>query len=317
MTARAASRLACLSASIALAGLLVAACDSTKSPTQASATVTALSVSQPPGTLKTGDTYQLVATATLSTGRTATTGFDVTWASSDETIATVSVSGVVTARADGSVRITATVAAVSASSTIVIRGGRTLVGLVTETAPTFATTIAGAQIGIVDGLYQGLTATSDASGAFSLPDVNGVVRLRVSAAHYEDAEVTADTGTPLTIRLMPVLRIVTDRIEWVRPSPDARAYQGQLTFVQHRTGPATLVSGASIFTSDSTPTCQELRDDDNRLLWEASVAWQWAARTTITLAGGKRYTLKVFDCFASRFPYPTLNAYGLTAEHPY
>jgi hypothetical protein len=57
MTARAASRLACLSPSIALLGLLVAACDSPpKSPTQASATVTALSVSQPPGTLKTGDT---------------------------------------------------------------------------------------------------------------------------------------------------------------------------------------------------------------------------------------------------------------------
>src|SRR5215510_14488867 len=137
MTAFAASQTSRVRPSIALAACLLAACGSESTPptpAQPSTTVTALRIIQPVGFMKAGQTLQLVATATLTNGRTVTTGFEVRWASADETIATVNGTGLVTARADGSADITATSGAFSGSETARVRaGGRTLTGFVTQT----------------------------------------------------------------------------------------------------------------------------------------------------------------------------------------
>jgi hypothetical protein len=315
MTASAASRPSRIFASIALAGSLFAGCHGgspPSTPTQPSAAVTALTLTQPAGTLKAGDTYQVVATATLSDGRTATTGFDLKWASADEAIATVNASGLVTARADGSAVITATASAIAATATIRVKtGGRTLSGLVTQTSTGPETPIVGASVIVVGGVYNGLSAPlTDTRGRFSLVNVNGPLKVRVSAPFFQDAETTADAGSSVAVRLAPAPGMIVDMAGW-DGSSNERVYYGLLSFVQRRTGPARVRVSANL-SSDAAPRCGELRDDEGRLLWREGQPWTDSVGTTLTLTGGKTYTLKVYDCSAER---PTLIGYALYAGH--
>ena len=313
------TRLASLSA-LSCACALVVGCGSTTptTPTTSSATVTALAIGAPPASLKAGDTFQLTATATLSNGQTATSGFTVTWASSDPDVASVSASGLVTAKADGKTTISAAANAVKASVEFLVRGGRTLTGIVTESAPTISVMVAGARVTVTDGLYAGASATTDARGAFSLPDVNGVVNLRISAPTFDDVQIAADTAAPgaLTIRLVPSARTVTDADEWFVPWGDPRqTYQAAMTFSMHRPGRVDLATGGTVGAGESAPICSELRDDANKLIWEYKAYWQAPAQVTLSLDGGKQYTVKVNDCgWAGR---PILNSYRMSATHPY
>jgi len=268
--------------------------------------------------MKAGDTFQLTATATLSNGRTTTSGFTVSWSSSDTDVVTVNGSGLVTAKSDGRAAISASSSAISASVNFVIRGGRTLSGIVTETAPTTSVMVAGARVTVADGFYAGVSATTDAGGAFTLEDVNGTVNLRISAQHFDDALLTADTAStsPVTVRLLPSARTVTDESVFSVPWGDRQQrYQSTLTFAMHRAGRAEVTTGGSVGAGESSPLCSELRDDDNRLLWETQSFWLGPASATLQLEGGRRYTLKVSDCgWAGR---PILNYSRLTATHPY
>jgi hypothetical protein len=62
--------------------------------------------------------------------------------------------------------------------------------------------------------------------------------------------------------------------------------------------------------------CGELRDDENRLLWQASSreSSRYEATRTLTLTGGKGYVLKIYDCNA-KSPNLMLASYVLRAEH--
>ena len=291
-----------------------------KPPTTPStpATVTALTISAPPASMKAGDTFQLTATATLSNGRTATSGFTVNWSSSDTNVATVNGNGLVTAKSDGRATISASSSAIASSVEFLIRGGRTLTGIVTETAPTTSVMVAGARVTVADGLYAGISATTDASGAFTLEDVNGVVNLQISALHFDEARVTADTtaASPLTVRLLPAARTVTSFKEfWVPWGDRNQRFQSTMTFGMHRPGRVELFTSGSVGSGESSPLCSELRDEDNKLLWEVKTVWLAPAQTALSLAGGRSYTLKVSDCgWAGR---PILNGSRLTAVHPY
>jgi hypothetical protein len=295
--------------------LLMAACSGSQpaAPTP-SATITAVSIIAPTGPMKRGATLRLVATVSYADGRSGTTQ-SLTWTTSDAGVATVDASGLVTAMADGTVTITASSGSVSGTALILVRsGGFTLAGVVTQSAPTESERVAGARVVVAGGVYDGTAAVTDAAGAFSLADVNGSLTLRVSAPDFEETTATADVAdAAVTIRLTPAFRMLTDSIEWLRPAPGVLRDQGVLNFVMHHGGTVDLTSEASIYYSDTAATCTEVRDESNAVLWRKSSGWQMPVRASVSLAGGKKYELKVFECDASR---PTLIWYKLTVVHP-
>jgi hypothetical protein len=64
-------------------------------------------------------------------------------------------------------------------------------GMVTETAPTASTGIAGASVTVVAGLDTGLQTTSDASGQYLFPRLQlGALTVRSRAAGYDDTLLT-------------------------------------------------------------------------------------------------------------------------------
>ena len=58
----------------------------------------------------------------------------------------------------------------------------------------------------------------------------------------------------------------------------------------------------------------ELRDDENRVLWQVS-SGAYEETTTLTLTGGKSYALKVYDCTPAPAPRYGMGRYVLKAEH--
>ncbi|MBE3123475.1 MAG: Ig-like domain-containing protein [Acidobacteria bacterium] len=94
------------------ASLFLAACgggSSSPTPTAPTTpTVIGLTVSGTAGLTSKGQTSQLTATATMSSGATQGVTAQATWQSSNTVVATVSAAGVVTAAGDGEAMITAT-----------------------------------------------------------------------------------------------------------------------------------------------------------------------------------------------------------------
>jgi Bacterial Ig-like domain (group 2)/Carboxypeptidase regulatory-like domain len=316
MTAFAASRTS-VCASLALVSALLAGCGGTgaspSTPTQPSVKVRGITVT--PSTISpmtVGDTLQLAVTETLSDGQTLTSGFDVQWTSSDDKSATVSGSGLVTAWRSGAVTITATSGASKAIVTVRIQtGARRMSGVVTQPPPK-GQPVAGARVTVVEGRYEGISSSTDSLGRFVLYDVTGVVKLRVSAPYFQDLEVTLDAGAPVVVQLAPLPGMIIDAI-----AGSGGGTQRELRFDQRRTGPAHLTVFSYLSDDYGVEAfCGELRDDENRLLWQTSSKESRGdeATSTLTLTGGKSYTLKVYDCTPPQFR-TALGPYRLKAEH--
>jgi hypothetical protein len=84
-------------------------------------------------------------------------------------------------------------------------------GTVSETAPTASTRIAGARVRIIDGANAGLTAMTDADGAFHLALQPGAFWIDTGAAGYVELSqfVTLSGDQKVTIGLDPVFQLVT------------------------------------------------------------------------------------------------------------
>jgi len=101
-------------AAVLLAGGLSACSSSSTGPSVASVTVTPSTYTLTAA----GATVQFSASAVDGTGKSVTG--TVTWSSSNDSVATVSASGMATAVADGSVQVTATVGGVTGSATLTV-----------------------------------------------------------------------------------------------------------------------------------------------------------------------------------------------------
>ena len=280
------------------------------------APITALSLSAPPDTVRVGNTFQLTATATFSDGQSATSGFIVTWGSGDPRVATVSTTGLVTVKATGAATISASAGGVSALKSFYV-GGRRLSGLV-RMAPTAALlAVPGARVTVIDGPYSGASVTTDAYGTFTLFEVDGLLNLRFSAPGFDDRQATGDTeSSGIRIEMTRSDHPVIDSAEWAVPSGDARQVrQAAMTFTMRSSGRVDLSAYASLSSDESAPLCSELRDEGNGLVWSEKHGWQGLARTTVTLDGGRRYTLKINDCDAGTGK-PAIYEYHLFAIHP-
>src|SRR5688572_3349876 len=94
--------------------------DSPSTPTQPSVPVTRITVVGMTTTAKPGDTAQFQATATLTNNTMHTVTTRATWESSDQTIATVSAAGFVTAVGAGQAMIRATYEGVTGSLRVTV-----------------------------------------------------------------------------------------------------------------------------------------------------------------------------------------------------
>jgi len=308
--------------SIAAACALVSIdCGSSSNPSAPTSvqTITAIALSKPSAPLKRGQTFQITPTVTFQDGHSAGTAQSLNWTTSDASVATVNATGLVTAGSDGSASISASSGSVSAAVAILVRsGGLVLAGVVTESAPTENRAVSGARVVVTDGAYEGTVAVTDASGSFTLLDVNGLLHLRITSSEFDDATVTAEAGgTTVTVRLMPTLRTVADVAERTpSPSPASGSYiyEGRLTFPMHHPGRVDLTIKGTLYWSDSAPFCTELRDETNHVVWDARSSWQMPLQESVSLPSGHMYELKVFDCFVSS--RPTVYWFQLTARHP-
>lgn len=104
---------------IAVLTMGTAACSSTPTSTPPAPTLSSIAVTPAsPANLEVGSTLQFTAAGTYSDGSTVPMTSQVTWDSSDTTIATISSAGLATAIAGGNTNITASLSGVSSPPSI-------------------------------------------------------------------------------------------------------------------------------------------------------------------------------------------------------
>ena len=210
--------------SLAIVVLLVsAACSKDKNPTAPSATTTmSLSGNMVFGNVSVGSsaTSNLIITNSGTTPLIVTsigypTGFSGNFASG--TIAAGGTQAVaVTFTPPSAAAFTGTITVnangVSTSNTVAVSGTGvvtptfTLSGVVTESAPTTSTLLAGVRVAFLDGANQGKSATTGADGRYQITGVvNGGYTVTATLAGYASASlpVGIDGNTTLNIRLDP------------------------------------------------------------------------------------------------------------------
>lgn len=197
----------------------------------------------------------------------------------------------------------------------------TFTGQIHETAPTQAVLIGGAQITIAGGPLDGVSATSDASGAFSMPAVkSGGLNLVVSKQGYERRTVTVPDATAsarVDVGLAPQYALVTEVLEGdltaacpsSRPAPTA-----SLLFSPHHAGPLKITEG-SLPAIGFEPSFVVLYQENERV-WYSSCPVGCRGMTPppeVVPAKPYRMTVGLSDCFN---PEKQTGRYRVVFTHP-
>jgi hypothetical protein len=132
--------------------------------------------------LAVGQSVQLTALVTLPDG-TKKVSDATTWASSDNAIATVSTTGLLTAVRQGAADITAT--AYQHKTSVHLRVPFAIRGVIHEAFPAADTPVAGARVDVQGGPDAGASAITDGSGRFSLDVEAAGFTLVVTKNGYE------------------------------------------------------------------------------------------------------------------------------------
>jgi hypothetical protein len=131
--------------------------------------------------LAVGQSVQLAALVTLPDGTRKVA--DAAWASSDNAIATVSATGVLTVVRQGAANITTT--AYQHKASVRLRVPFAITGVIHESFPAADTPIAGARVDVQGGPDAGASAMTDAAGRFSLDVEAAGFTLVVTKNGYE------------------------------------------------------------------------------------------------------------------------------------
>jgi hypothetical protein len=215
---------------VAIAFLLAAmsACDKhptapsapphTSAPQQPAATPTKLTITSGPALTGPHQTSQFVATLTYSDGQTKDVTQGVQWQSSDQHVATVSYTGIVTAVDLGDVWINASYSQIYASLRVFVLPAGTFIvsGNVNEPVNL---PIASAGVAIVDGPSAGRSTMTDQYGHYKLVGLSGNLTIQASRDGYVSAAKTVAVSDQQTLNfdLQPTI------------SPGAVAGQYRLT----------------------------------------------------------------------------------------
>jgi len=183
--------------------------------TVSAAVLDSIALTPPEPSMPKGTTRALTATATLSDGTTEAVTDQAEWTSTDESVATVNSSGVVTAIAVGTSTISASVAGVTGSTKVTVVGASLLSIGVTPAAPSvvkgltrqFTATGTFSDSTVLDLTSQvtwssnaNLVATiSNAAGSHGLAATNGVGSASISATFTGVSGSTTLTVTAATL----------------------------------------------------------------------------------------------------------------------
>ena len=238
----------------------------TANVTVSPAAIASISVSPSTQTVSSGHTLQLAAHAKDAAGNELT-GRTVGWASSDEDVATVSTSGVVTATTLGTATITATSEGVHASATIHVAAGDVA-----------KITVDPGSVGLVSGRTQQLSASMEDGAGNSLPAHN----VSWSSANSSIATVSSDG-------MLTALHTGSTTI-----SATANGVTGHASVV---------VSAGAVKTIAVSPTSMRLTDGDTQQLsakltdasgnsLDQDVAWSSSNSTVATVSSSGVVTAK-------------------------
>jgi hypothetical protein len=306
---------------LVLSGLLLSACQGGKTAGSTTApnpltppTITALTITGVPSRGAVGQTVQLAVSVALSgEDRKSVVPTDVTWRSTDTTVATVSPSGLLAVTGPGTADITAVFQGIAARASLV--GGFVIFGLLREAEPTSARTVAQAQIVVVGGSLDGQVYMTDDEGRFALPPVpDGHFTLNFTKQGYVDlrvpvAEVPRDTQ--LNVSILPAPGMTQEVWEGRN---DCRA---NFPLLVHYDGPVTVQECRS----DSDRPSVYLRSETGSVLkWvgDCGVGMPFA----VTVHGGNVYLLTLWGYEGPDSPrgpedIPCLSAqYRVVFTHP-
>jgi len=276
---------------------LVAGCSG--SSTKPSATLTSLTVDGA-RTLTEGESVTLSATAHYADGSSQAVTSGVSWASDDVRIATVDARGVVTAISAGQSQIRATFNTVSGTTAVRVNAApRSVSGKVHESFPTESVAIAGATVTAVGADGATVSATTDASGAFTLNLVPGVAQVTVAAAGYETATTNADvTRGTVSLALVPVLREVNESFDYV-PYPGSPTPVAARTFrfaVHHAGTLHAAFTNSNELASAQADTCIDVRDSANHVLGHTNGQYDNFPRPIDLIVPPDVYTVVFTSC---------------------
>jgi hypothetical protein len=167
-----------------------------------SATVTAIMVTSPTAT---GSAFQLTAIARLADGSTRDVTAISTWATSNASIATVSVTGLVTVVGSGQVELRATYQAVVGTLAMQLAPGFMLSGNVQEVGAN-TLPMSGVRLEIVGGPETGAVVTSDSTGLFRFSHMSGVLAIEATKTGYlpwRIANLTVDHDMVMEVAMYP------------------------------------------------------------------------------------------------------------------
>jgi hypothetical protein len=197
---------------VAICWVAAAACGGGATPVgPSSPTVNGVQVSAASSLLAPGESAQVTATASFSSGATQIVTNDATWSVANVAVATVASGGRVTAVADGTTEIQATYRGISGSVTLQVKSSApaparvfTLCGTVTESG---AAPVPRANLEVRDGLNAHRITDADEAGRYCLRDLMpDSFTLRIGKGGYDilDRGVTLSGDLTLDIVITPI-----------------------------------------------------------------------------------------------------------------
>ncbi len=228
-------RLAC---SVVTAALFTACNHNASTPTAPApnaGVVVAVNVGTAPAASVTSKTFQLLATARYADGAMRDVTSDAKWESSNPTLATVSVGGLVTVMGAGDVELRATYQNVTGSMHVLVSQPPThavaLAGTVREVPPS-QRTITGVRMDIVTGADAGKFGVTDAEGVYRFEGLSaGRLSLTATAAGYQSWAIGNLLLSADTLQLQDVFLYPTPPKDANGAWPTARCNDGSWTWV--------------------------------------------------------------------------------------
>ncbi|MGH9200604.1 MAG: carboxypeptidase regulatory-like domain-containing protein [Vicinamibacterales bacterium] len=245
---------------LALAGLL-GACDGGPTrpmrqggPQNVPVAIVDLSIAGP-NTIPPGETAQFTATARQSDSSTRNVTNEVAWRTGNQSVLTISSTGLATGRDRGESSIQASLGgrtAIKDDVIVVPAGTYRLIGTLRESG----FLVSGARVEVTAGTGQGLAVT--ANGGYRLYGVAGDIEVRVTADGYQEQRKRLQVTSHQTLDFDLILS---------RPRPD--------------------VSGTYTLTVTAAPECRAALPAETGIRTYTAVVGQGGPRLTVTLEGSR------------------------------
>lgn len=161
-------------------------------------TLTSVTIGPPTPTIQQGNTLQMTATGTFNDGTTKTLSSNLFWSSSDQTVASISTTGLVTAVSVGTAQLSAASGTVTGTTTLTVS-----LGNITQIAitPTNSSTLQGTTVQFTaiattsDGVTHDITSSAQWNSSNSNAGTINSAGLFTAAPSVTSAQATTISAT--------------------------------------------------------------------------------------------------------------------------